>query len=328
MKNYLPKVLVSSVIRSSQKGESHGGIYLVDLETEKVSQVFDWNSPSISWEGRGGERGLRGITFYKDQIYLADTKELYCFNQDFKIIASFRNPYLKYTHEICVDQDKLYLTSTAFDSILVFDLFQKCFVEGFCFRRKKTNVWRRGVNKLARIFRYSLPLNINFQMYAYDLFGEDGPSEKDSIHLNNVTLSDEGICFSGTGLEQLIQIKNKQFKAINTIPRGTHNVQFFHQHLLYNDTPNDRISLIEKDQAKHYVIKQYMEKELTNFGIPKDYARQAFGRGLSTWGDYIIGGSSPATISVYHVEKRDAIKVINLSKDIRNAIHGLEIWPY
>ena len=49
-----PKVIVTSVVRGSQQGESHGGLYTVDFETEKVEQHVDWNSEDIDFEGRGG----------------------------------------------------------------------------------------------------------------------------------------------------------------------------------------------------------------------------------------------------------------------------------
>jgi hypothetical protein len=42
----------------------------------------------------------------------------------------------------------------------------------------------------------------------------------------------------------------------------------------------------------------------------------------------IAAGSSPSTISIYDVEGRQVVGSVNLSMDIRNAIHGLEIWPF
>ena len=59
----LPKVICTSVIRSSHRGEAHGGCYIVDIKTEKVTQVLDWHEKTINWEG-GGDRGLRGIAFF------------------------------------------------------------------------------------------------------------------------------------------------------------------------------------------------------------------------------------------------------------------------
>jgi hypothetical protein len=42
----------------------------------------------------------------------------------------------------------------------------------------------------------------------------------------------------------------------------------------------------------------------------------------------IAAGSSPSTISLYDLEKSERVALVNLTMDIRNAIHGLELWPY
>jgi hypothetical protein len=33
-------------------------------------------------------------------------------------------------------------------------------------------------------------------------------------------------------------------------------------------------------------------------------------------------------VSVYDVDANQRITAVNLSMDIRNAIHGLEVWPF
>jgi len=40
------------------------------------------------------------------------------------------------------------------------------------------------------------------------------------------------------------------------------------------------------------------------------------------------GGSSPSTITLYDLEANQVAASVNLTMDIRNAIHGLEVWPY
>ena len=67
----LPKLILTSVVRGSQQGESHGGIYTVDFELQQGEQHVDWNSSDIDFEGRGADRGLRGIAFDSDDIYLS-----------------------------------------------------------------------------------------------------------------------------------------------------------------------------------------------------------------------------------------------------------------
>ena len=59
----LPKFVATSVVRGSQQGESHGGIFTIDFESREVTQHVDWNTGEIDFEGRGADRGLRGIEF-------------------------------------------------------------------------------------------------------------------------------------------------------------------------------------------------------------------------------------------------------------------------
>jgi hypothetical protein len=40
----------------------------------------------------------------------------------------------------------------------------------------------------------------------------------------------------------------------------------------------------------------------------------------------IAGGSSPATVSVY--DTSEVVRTINLTMDVRNTIHSLEVWPF
>jgi hypothetical protein len=72
----------------------------VDFDNHRAAQVLDWNTMDIDWQGRGWDRGLRGIAFDGDAIYIAASDELFAFTPDFRRIGSWRNPYLKHCHEI------------------------------------------------------------------------------------------------------------------------------------------------------------------------------------------------------------------------------------
>jgi len=126
-----PKIIATTAIRSTYKGESHGGAYIVDLENEEYKQVIDWNKANIDCSGRGVDRGLRGIVFYDGNIYIAESDEIFMYNQNFKLINSYINRYLKHCHEIFIINSKLYSTSTGYNSILEFDLVSEKFVYGY-----------------------------------------------------------------------------------------------------------------------------------------------------------------------------------------------------
>ena len=118
----LPKLIATSVVRGSQQGESHGGVFTVDFQTGQGAQHVDWNTDEIDWEGRGADRGLRGITFDGDEIYIAASDELFVYDRDFNIVRSHKNKYLKHCHEIHRVDRHIFLTSTGFDSLLSFNI--------------------------------------------------------------------------------------------------------------------------------------------------------------------------------------------------------------
>jgi len=307
----LPTVITTSVIRSAHQGDSHGGIYLVDLESGDVDHVVDWNDPDINWEGRGMDRGLRGIAFYNDELYIAASDEIFVYDTNFKIVRSFRNRYLKHCHETFMHRDKLYITSTGYDSVLEFDLQQERFTRGFCIRRVK----KRGLT-----FR------------VFDPNSDDGPKRNDTVHLNYVFCKGETIYVAGVRLRFLFVIEGNGTRRWGKIPEGSHNARPFRGNVLLNDTAAERAAILtpDGDCRKSFPVRRYDESLLLNPDLPRGHARQGFTRGLCLFGNnrYVAIGSSPSTIFVYRIADQTLIREINLTMDIRNSIHGLEVWPF
>ena len=105
----LPKLVATSVVRGSEKGQSHGGVYLIDFASQQVEQKIDWNTGEIDFAGRGWDRGLRGIEFTDDAIWIAASDELFCYSPEFELIASYRNDYLRHRQKFAG------VTSAVFD---------------------------------------------------------------------------------------------------------------------------------------------------------------------------------------------------------------------
>ncbi|HEU4389757.1 MAG TPA: hypothetical protein VFV34_18270 [Blastocatellia bacterium] len=351
----LPRVIASSVVRSAHEGESHGGVYLVDLDSGSCAQVIDWNDSSINWEGRGGERGLRGIAFYRDEVYLAASNEILVYDRAFNQLRSHRNRYLRQCHEIFIDGRRLLITSTGFDSILEFDLEKRAFVRGVCFRAFDDlgDVFELDPVSRSLVHRSSHPKNGTkshssslldklkgvlkrngepvIQVNEFDPDSEDGPLPADRYHINNVFCDNGSMFFSGTGSGTLWQMSKSELKPFARIPHGTHNVRPFQTGVLLNETAGDRMAYYDRNsRLQHeFSIPRYRQAELLMCDLPEDYARQGFGRGLCLTNDgLIVGGSSPATISVYQLGVTHPIRTVNITMDVRNSIHGLEIWPF
>jgi hypothetical protein len=225
-------------------------------------------------------------------------------------MTSNRNRYLKHCHEICRHEEMIFLTSTGFDSLLAFDLDKKKYVWGFRLMRQ--------YDKWAG--------------HTFDPASDMGPRPVNDYHINMVHVDNTGIYLSGMRTNALLHLNsNMEVSEVCSLPAGAHNAQPYRDGLLFNDTDSDCVRYVGRDGRNQvFKIATYDEKEIEFAGIDdSSIARQGFGRGLCSIDDrFVAGGSSPSTISLYDLEANQKVGSVNLTMDIRNAIHGLEVWPY
>ena len=305
----LPTLVATSVVRGSEKGQSHGGVYLIDFASQSVEQKIDWNTSDIDFTGRGWDRGLRGIEFTDDAVWIAASDELFCYTPDFELIASYRNPYLRHCHEICRRDQLLFLTSTGFDSILVFHLESREFI------------WGLYVSKNGR----------QWVGQRFDPRSKGGPPFANNYHLNMVMVDGDGVYFSGLNTEALLALSSSMgISEYCSLPRGCHNARPHLGGVLFNDTRSDVLRFVSRDGGGVVIpVPTFSVESLEHLGVDdSNIARQGFGRGLCVLDDQLVAiGSSPSTISIMDINKGQRITGVNLTMDIRNAIHGLERWP-
>ena len=306
----LPTIIATSVVRGSQQGESHGGIYLADFENQVANIMVDWDDSGIDFTGRGWDRGLRGIEFSGDEIFVAASDELFVYDQEFNIKRSYKNDFLRHAHEINKFENLLFVTSTGYDSLLVFDLNRDEFTRGIHLRK--------GIN--------------GWKSQLFDPLSKDGPEMANNLHLNNVRCSKKGLFVSGLRTDALIYMDSDlNAKEYCSLPEGTHNARPFKQGVLFNDTKSDCVRAVSRDgNETNFKVPTYDETELTHTNLDDSrIARQGFARGLCLVDQKLIAvGSSPSTINLFNLEEKKKVASVNLSMDIRNAIHGLEVWPY
>ena len=301
-------LIASSVVRGSHQGESHGGIYLIDIDRQQTALAMDWNTSNIDWQGRGWDRGLRGIAFDGDKIYIAASDELFVYTPEFELIGSYRCPYLKHCHEISRFERRLYLTSTGYDSILGFDLDSEKFSWGM-----------------------EVVLDDDeFRGRPFNPYSVGGPLPHNELHLNNVFCTKNGMYISGLRTGATLLFNGTTIKEWGILPLGAHNAQPYRDGLIFNDTVANLVRYITPDTQCAFKVPNYADEQLTHTDFDDSrIARQGFGRGLCVMDNGMIAaGSSPSTITFHDVDKQKTINAINLTYDIRNAIHGLEVWPY
>ncbi len=297
-------------MRGSQPGESHGGLYLLDLDAREVRLVFDCNKPGIDWRGHGSDRGLRGIALDGDTVFVAASDELLAFTPDFKPAGSWRNPYLRHCHGIAVWERTLFLASAAFDAILGFDLDRKEFT------------WAMQV--VARQSR--------FQGRRFDPRKDDGPLQLSKLHINGVHCTSGGMYVAGLETGGLLLFNGKDIHMAVELPAGSRDARPFRDGVIFNDTEAGLLRYSGRDGAEDraFAVPTCPPESLLNADLEsRGIARPGFARGLAVLSDALVaGGSSPATVSVYDLPRNQRILSVSFSTDARNTVHSLAAWPY
>jgi hypothetical protein len=306
----MSRLIATSVVRGSMQGDSHGGVYLIDVRAQLVTQVLDWNTMEIDWHGRGADRGLRGIAVLGETVFIAASDELMAFDPKFRPLGSWRNPYLKHCHEVAAYRGQVYLASTGCDSILAFDVEKKRFHWGL-------NVETDGHQFLGK---------------AFDPNGEDGPLQLNKLHINSVTASDDGMYLAGLRTGGMLHFNGRTINMSATLPAGTHNAQPFEDGVLFNDTAADTVRFASRDYTRDraFRVPEFARDRLTGTNLDdSNVARPSFARGLCVFRDRIVAaGSSPSSISLHDLDSGTTALTVTLSTDVRNAIHGLAVWPF
>ena len=296
----LPTILATTVIRGVNEG-IHGELYMLDLEDGDYDTVIRFDEP-INFSGNGGERGLRGIALYDDYIFIGLYRDILILDKDFTEIQRISNRYLMDCHELFVHNDHMYVVSTLFDSILVFDLIEAKFVDAICFRK-----------------------GLAGRCFYYDPNDKNGPVADDTIHLNNVYVDDQKLICSGRNYADMLCLEDEELMSYARVPLMSHNARPLGSGIVYNDTA--RYRLVCCDGLGDTTGWDAPSAGMEVFGTPAEVARAGFCRGLCVHGDLVIGGSSFATITAYRIGQAEVVKSVYMSRSVRHSVHGLVVWP-
>jgi len=286
-------------------------LFLLDLEHQSARQALDWNTEAIEWQGNGWDRGLRGIAFDGDRVYVAASDQLLAFTPEFKFIDTWHCPFLKHCHEIAVWERTLYLASTGYDSILGFNLDEHRFH------------WAMHVQSS----------NYRFTGSAFNPISDDGPLSINKLHVNNVHCNQHGMYISGLKTGGLLHFNGKVINMAVQLPRGALNAQPFRDGVVFNDCEANVLRYTgrgEGEEDRAMAIPSFEADQLSNTeAIEEGIVRPAFGRGLCVLSERIVaGGSSPATVTLYDLAANETLGSVTLSLDVRNTIHSIARWPF
>ena len=135
---------------------------------------------------------------------------------------------------------------------------------------------------------------------------------------------------SGLHTRGVLVYSGREIRKWVGLPEGIHNARPHRDGVLYNDTRADRLRFRSPDTSLSFAVPTFPAEKLTHTELDDSrIARAGFGRGLCAIDDNLVAaGSSPSTISLHDLEQVKTTGGVTLSYDIRNAIHGLEVWPF
>jgi hypothetical protein len=311
IRRHVIKLAVSSTIRGSHRGESHGRLHLIDFESQLSRILLDWDTPRIEWHGLGGDRGLRGIAFDDARIYVAASDQLIAYTPKFEHIDSWHNPYLKHCQEIAVWDRTLYLASSAYDSILGFDLDEH---------------------------RFSWAINVQSSGYrfggeAFDPMSDDGPLMLEKYQLNSLHCDQHGIYITGDKTGGMLHFNGKNINMAVQLPAKTNNVRPFRDGVLFNDNQQNVLRYTGRGEGQEDRAMQMPACDLAelqdNDAVEENIAQPGFARGLCVLTDGIVaGGSSPSTVTLYDLPANETMGSIRLTTDVRSTVHSIVQWPF
>ena len=232
--------------------------------------------------------------------------------RNFVRIGSWRNPYLKHCHEISVWERRLFLASTGFDRVLAFDL-----------DRKRVHLGDAGRHPPVPLPGPALrPAQGRRPADA-----QQAASQQRALHEGRHVHRRD--CRTGG----MLLFNGREIQMSVELPPGTHNARPFRDGVLFNDTEANVLRYAGRGEGRedramrvpHLPAEALLNREL---GPERSCTPGVCARTLRALGHRSsrAGRRRPRFRSTTS-PRNERMLSVNLTMDVRNAIHGLEVWP-
>ena len=320
------RVFATTVIRGSQNSELTGFLVELDWKNNKVKQKIpipiDTKHPL--WNERGGNRGGRGLFVYDKTLYVATALSILKFDKDLNQIGTIEHSYLAGLHEIYIDSEGIWLTSTVHDLILKVDFDGNLLKEW----------WGSESSILQKELKFSqrtLNLNLNFseENFVADYQKYCG---EERLHINTVWVDKNQIYILSNSRNAFVKIFPKPETIIvqDKELRSPHNgIITPDGRILINDTQNQCIRVYESSGKRIKTINTSISSKHSimsrkSFQLSQQFAKPGWQRGLTHIRDSIyLVGTSPATVFEVDIDKEIIGQQCKIDDDVKHCIHGL-----
>ncbi len=273
--------------------------------------TLDLDETDIDWNGASGGRGLRGIAFDGDRVYVAAGAGLLELTPGLRVVNAWNCPFLLDPHALFAWKRMLYVTSATYDSVIGFDLDQRRFSWAM-------QAVRRG-NRFAAA--------------SFDPVTDEGPLPLDRLHINNVHCNRHGMYLTGLRTGGMLHFNGKDIRMAVELPANARDARPFRDGVLFNDTDAGALRYSGRGDGaedRAMPVPDRSAEDLTNGdAIELGIVRTGFARGLCVVNERIVaGGSSPATVTLYDLAANETLGSVDLTRDARESVHSIAVWPY
>jgi len=120
----MTRLLITTGHRSVGSEECSGYIYVFDTKTSRFLREVRGIEPPFREKDnnpRGGARGMRGISFRGGELAIGNYSCIFCFDRHWVLQRVISNPVCAGVHDILLEGDGIWITSTANDLLLKLD---------------------------------------------------------------------------------------------------------------------------------------------------------------------------------------------------------------
>ena len=299
------KIICTTVVRAAEHGSTHGGLYVIDVESGEVLHYAPYDENFVNDNERGGERGLRGVCVLDDRIVVASATSLIELDKEtYEIVRKLENrDIFRSIHEICFFANSIWVTSTALDCGAQVDLDFN--LVGF--------YQILGESKLD-----------HKSLTGKTIIDPSKATEEDNYHINSISSTSGRLTFGGliTDLYDFDSMQPvSQMPMIQGVRSFQHNFYEYKDLCLVNLTGFNKLAIINSGITSFVDIPRSKSVEYHADEIAEDN----WNRGLARLGSRVLIGSSPARILEFDMDTNEFIKEISIESDMRHCIHGLEV---
>lgn len=335
------KIFFGTVIRNAPVRDG-GELVRLDWETKTIDAkvpIFPTN-PDLDHDPnpRGNSRGCRGIYVWDDDLIATTYHTIKIFDKNLVQKRDLSHELMVGIHEINGQGNKVWLSSTAIDAVLEYDLKTESVTD---------QIWPREIPEFQKKFNLT-PLEIEKQKdQRCNYLSSEHTRHPSHLHLNAVAQWKGEVYALFNSFGSIVNLSKKKVVIEDSALKKGHNLLILNDGIaIANDTRGQTVrfydlsrqKLLKKINLRQFSWVQNLEKVGNIKNIPRkigaklsgrksSVAQPLFVRGLD-WDketNFLFVGISPASILCLDWEKEKLLDAYNYSHNLRHCIHGLKV---